>query len=134
MCCYVHVLQDCLWVCPALVPVCCLTFSLFAGIACCYWGLNVLIYTLCVLPPSLTSLAPLHQILCFGCFFFVREVYAPPTMAHLWLTLPLSRSPTLADSPPHSFEPQNIKHIATITTLTHFSMHVMFCHVLLHDT
>ena len=101
-------------------------FPLFAGFAWFYWGLNVLIYTPFALPSSLTSLTPLHQILCFGWVCFRSGVHLRPTMANVWSALPLSRSPTLTYSPLHPSEPQNIKHIVTITTLTHSPMHVMF--------
>ena len=70
----------------------------------------------------------------FRLFFFCSGVYPRPTMAHLWSFLPLSRSPTLTNSHPHPFKPQNIKYIWSITTLTHSPIHVMFLLILLYDT
>ena len=119
-------LQVCLWVFPVLVPVCCFLSPLFASFVWFNWGSNALFYTPFVLPSSPTSLTPLHQILCFGWVLFCSGVHLRPTMAHLWSALLLSRSLTLAYSPPNPSEPQNTKHIVTITTLTHSPMHVIF--------
>ena len=120
-------LHVCLWDLLGLVPECSFPYPLVAYFACFFWALNVFFYPLRVRPSTLSpQVSPVLLCLCLS----ILRVQHDRILVHnerLCSFLPLSRSPTLTNSHPHPSKPQNIKHIFSITTLTHSNILSCFC-------